>query len=356
MEAARFPLVRAEGANYELGWHHGEQVAARIHAHLAYMRETLRLSDDQMRERALRFRPLFERFCPHLLEEIDGLAVGAGISPADALAVNVRAALAGAPGEGCTAFAVGPSSTADGRVLIGQNSDLFAAYADLGYVLHLKPRDRPEVLMWTFGGMIGYHGLNSVGIAHFANDLGDGGPEAQFGLPHYPIKRMILECSQLGEVVELLHRAPLAVNGNYVLCDGSGAVLDVEATTAGPERLPDNGKGYVAHANHFQSARYGTPENDAKCVADSFARLERMEGLLQERLGSIGVADVKVFLSDHDGYPASICRHPRTSDLGQGFETAGQTTASIIAEPAQRRLHVALGSPCRSAFATYVMR
>ena len=49
----------------------------------------------------------------------------------------------------------------------------------LAYVLHLQPRNKPEVLIWTFGGMIGYHGMNSVGIAHFANALG-GGPAGKF--------------------------------------------------------------------------------------------------------------------------------------------------------------------------------
>ena len=37
---------------------------------------------------------------------------------------------------------------------------MFQEYTQLGYVLHLKPIDKPEVLIWTFGGMIGYHGIN----------------------------------------------------------------------------------------------------------------------------------------------------------------------------------------------------
>jgi len=58
-------------------------------------------------------------------------------------------------------------------------------YADippLAYILHLKPTDKPEVLIWTFGGMLGYHGINSAGIGQFANALG-GGPRGQFGMP-----------------------------------------------------------------------------------------------------------------------------------------------------------------------------
>ena len=54
----------------------------------------------------------------------------------------------------------------------------------LAYVLHLQPMGKPEVLIWTFGGMLGYHGMNSAGVAHFANALG-GGPQGQFAMPHY---------------------------------------------------------------------------------------------------------------------------------------------------------------------------
>src|SRR5688572_20551213 len=99
MGTPQYPLVRAEGTHYELGRQHGEQAASRIHAHLAYVGETLRLSREQLRQRAVQLRPLFERFCPHLLDEIDGLAAGARLTPADALAVNIRGALAWVPPE-----------------------------------------------------------------------------------------------------------------------------------------------------------------------------------------------------------------------------------------------------------------
>ena len=75
------------------------------------------------------------------------------------------------------------------------------------YVLHLKPAGKPEVMMWTYGGMIGYHGINSAGIGEFANALG-GGPPGRFAMPHYPVKRLMLECKSLAEVVDLLEEGP----------------------------------------------------------------------------------------------------------------------------------------------------
>jgi isopenicillin-N N-acyltransferase-like protein len=276
------------------------------------------------------------------LDEIGGLAEGARITLAEALAVNIRGELSHAPQEGCTAYVIGGTGTAQREMLAGQNSDMESAIPPLGYMLLLKPVNKPEVLMWTFGGMIGYHGMNAGGVAHFANSLG-GGPANAMGLPHYPIKRMMLECDHVDQVVRLLRTVPLASNGNYVLCDGHGNLLDIEATTTGPEIITDRKAGFLAHTNHFLCSRYALRENFAQSWKDSFPRLDRMNSLIGSRFGALSVADIKTFLADHNGYPTSICRHDGNA----------RTVASIISEPGRRRMHVAVGNPCENRHATY---
>jgi isopenicillin-N N-acyltransferase-like protein len=337
-----YPLFHAEGSHRELGRQHGEQAEGQIHAHLDLMTEAGPLSRKELRRRALTFQPLFEKYCPHLLEEIRGLAEGARIPLAEALAVNIRGELSHAPQEGCTAYVIGRKGTAQGEMLAGQNSDMESAIPSLGYMLRLKPVNKPGVLMWTFGGMIGYHGMNSAGVAHFANALG-GGPASAMGLPHYPVKRMMLECGHVDQVVRLLRTAPLASNGNYVLCDGDGNLLDIEATTAGAEIITDRQAGFLAHTNHFLCSRYARRENYAKSWKDSFPRLDRMNSLVQSKFGALSVDDIKRFLADHTGYPTSICRHDGNS----------QTVASIISEPRRRRMHVGVANPCRNRYVTY---
>src|SRR5262245_20783681 len=118
---AQYPLYRAQGSHLELGRQHGQQAAAKIKAHLDYISSSARMSRESVRSRALQFKPLFEKYCPHLLEEIRGLGEGAGIHFEDALAVNIRGELGHASGEGCTAYAV-----RQGEILIGQNSDITA--------------------------------------------------------------------------------------------------------------------------------------------------------------------------------------------------------------------------------------
>ncbi len=302
-----------------------------------------RLSREQLRRRAAQFQPAFDRYCPHLLEEIRGLAEGAGVTLEEALACNIRGELRSAAAEeGCTAYVIGRTGAAGRGIIAGQNSDMTSEIIPLSYVLLLQPKGKPDVLMWTFGGMLGYHGMNSAGLAHFENALG-GGPSNRFGLPHYPAERMMLECSTLDQAFDVLRKVPLASNANYVLCDGRGAIADVEATTAGLEILPDQGAGYFAHTNHYVCSRYALPENFERSWADSFPRLNRIDSLIKSRYGSIAVDDVKGFLSDHSGYPTSICRHNGNS----------RTVASMISEPALRRMHVAVGNPCQHRFVTY---
>ncbi len=350
--SAVYPLLTAKGNQRELGRQHGEQCRQQLRLFLDYLGRTLKLSASQLQERALRFMPLFERHCPHLVEEIDGLAAGAGVALWQALAVQIRGEMAQVPADGCTTFVIGAMGTAGGQILIGQNSDVEPEYEEFAYVLRLEPVDKPAVLMWTFGGQLGYHGLNAHGVAHFANSLG-GGPAWKMGLPHYPIKRMMLEQRTLAEVYQLLRRVPVCSNGNYVLCDGAGAIADVELTAEGFEVVEDGGRDYLVHANHFLGKTHASKANHAASVPDSFPRQQRLQELVADKNGRLTVADLQGFLADHQGHPTSICRHPHAGANHPSVSARGRTTASLIAEPAAGRLHVSRGNPCQAKYATY---
>ena len=49
--------------------------------HTDYIARTQDISRDELHRRALTFEPLFDKYCPHLLEEIDGLAEGGPSAP-----------------------------------------------------------------------------------------------------------------------------------------------------------------------------------------------------------------------------------------------------------------------------------
>jgi len=348
--SAVYPLFEARGTPRDLGRQHGEQCRDRLRAFVDYLAHSLKLPRAALHARALRFLPLFERYCPHLVEEIHGLAEGAAVPLAEALAVQVRGEMGQRGGEGCTTFVIAAAGTSDRQVLIGQNSDVEPELERFAYVLRLEPSDRPPVLMWTFGGQIGYHGLNATGVAHFANALG-GGPAWKFALPHYPVKRLMLEQRTLPEILDLVQRVPVCSSGNYVLCDGAGRIADVELTPEGPTLLEDGGGGFLVHTNHFLCGPHAGPA--AASVPDSFPRLRRMRELVARGLGQLTIEDLKRVLADHDGWPTSICRHPHDGRDHPSVSARGRTVASLIAEPSFGRLHVSRGNPCQVPSLTY---
>ena len=246
--------------------------------------------------------------------------------------------------EGCTSFALGPGATAGGAVFVGQNQDQDPEMEGFGIVLKVRPDEGPSMLMATFGGLVGYPGVNGDGVAFAQNSLANG--VWRHALPHYPLKRALLEQSSVDGCVEAVGRARLASCGNMMLGDKSGRLLDIEATPDGYAVVePD--EGILVHTNHFRSEKYVPEEKLLQALPDSAARLARMTGLLEAERGRIGLETIKQCLRDHDGGEAAICRHEPERPM--------KTIASIIAEPEHGRLHVSRGNPCVNEYVTYTL-
>ncbi len=345
MTRTHFPLIEAAGDHRQIGIQFGQAAADGIRQFLSLILRGARSARHWSRPETLRyamtFMPLFERHCPHLLPEISGLAEGAGISFAEALLLQLRAEVIRV-GEDCSAFALSRAATADGRVLAGQNSDMSPEMEELGVLLKVSPANGPRLLMFTFPGLLGYHGMNSHGVAHFANALP--GRPWKMALPHYPLKRLLLETGSVQDCLRLMQRVPVCSTGNYVLADGQGNIGDAELTPEGCQ--PWSGEGdWLVHTNHFLTAMYARPaDKELPNYEESVHRYERFGHLVRQRTGSLDVAALQEILSDHAGYPTSLCRHH-----------SGKTIASLISEPERGRLHVAVGNPCRQSYSTYAL-
>ena len=348
MTETTYPYLRVMGTPYQMGVQHGKQERDRVHRFLDMILSGAVRGDTTRREvlgRTRAFLPLFERSVPRLLPEIRGLADGAGISFEEALLLQILGAIGNARAEGCTTFVISGKGTAHGRILIGQTSDMGPEQEEVGMVLHLVPEEGPRILMWTFGGHLGYHGMNSAGVAHFANALG-GGPPRRPGLPHYPVKRKMLEQETVAQVLRVLDTHPVCSSGNYVVTGADGTIEDVELTPEGYAALGDAGEGFIVHSNHFLSSRFRSQETDAASTPSSFPRYERIRQLILAQYGQLTVEIMQRIMSDHENQPLSICRHPQVGD-------SGKTVACLIAEPEQGRFHVCRGNPCANDFATH---
>ena len=354
----KFPFVEIRGGARERGRQFGEACREQIRAYPETLRRVLvgeaslralekrsdgsarELTEENLYARAMTFLPAFEAFAPHLVEQIRGIAEGAGVPLAAAMLVTVRAEVAGVGDEGCTS--IGVAAPASSTVFVGQNQDQSPEMEELGVVLLDRPDDGPPALMVTFGGLVGYPGVNGDGVAFFQNALANG--VWRHALPHYPLKRVLLEQSSAEACLGVFDRARLASCGNALIGDKSGRLLDVEATPDGYAVLEDE-DGLLVHTNHFQSARYIPEERLLESLPDSAARLERMRRLLRAQHGHVTLDTVKRALRDHDGGPQAICRHEPDRPM--------KTIASIIAEPEPGRLHVTRGNPCETEYVVY---
>lgn len=338
--------IRAHGGPYDLGRQHGAAAADLIQAVLAARHEPIgrRTGEDldAVARRSLRFLPLVQERFPAQVEEIRGLADGAGIPFAAAFFLQVASELQynqeqqPDPGEGCSALAAtGPEGT-----VIGQNWDVLPDMAGKQIILHLIPVDGPEIMMFTFAGVIGYMGMNSYGLAHVANQLIS--PDWQAGVPQYFLKRRFLELRTVAECVQLLETMPLSSSANYVLADASG-VYDVEMAPSGFRLLA--GSECQVHANHFTHPDLLHLERYLPDLPDSAIRHRRLQAL-SPVAGT--VERFKEVLSDHHNYPASVCRHC----AGEGVLVTG---ASVIMDLRAQRMHVAPGNPCQVPYQTFAM-
>lgn len=336
-----FPLIEVAGSGYEMGYQHGAQAAGLVRKYLRWIDRLTGLSRDALCRNAMGFWPLMECMSPAFSEEVRGLAAGAGISLEEAVLCQARAEAAQQTVGACTAFALTRSATADGNTLAGQNQDLEPEYADVAMLLRVRPGDgRPRALMFTFAGQLGYSGMNEHGVAHFANALY--GCTWRMGLPHYPIKRLVLEQRTVEDCVELLSRHPTCSAANLVLCDGQGHIDTVEIRPEGIARHRDAHPDACLHTNHYLTPAFAAHETGH--LPDSCPRLDRIRQLVEARWGTITVDTIKEILADHENDPGGICRH---GAVGM------HSISGYIAEPGKRLLHVRRGHGCLGTWQAY---
>lgn len=341
MSLHTFPLIEVAGDAYAMGREHGEKARELVHRYLLWIDRLTGLTRDTLCANAIRFLPAIERYSALYGQEIRGLADGAGISLEEAVLCQSRAEASHTGEGGCSAFALTGSATANGLTLAGQNQDLETEYADVAILLRVKPNDgRPSALMFTFAGQLGYAGMNAHGLAHFANALYD--CPWRPGLPHYPLKRGMLEQRTVNDVVSLLSQHRTCSAANVVVVDGQGHIGDIEIRPDGIAVYPDERPEMRLHTNHYLTPDYRVHETNS--LPDSCPRLDRLRELITGAWGTITVDTMKTFLADHQGDPAGICRH----GAAQMHSISG-----YIAEPERRLLHVRRGHGCLGSWQAY---
>jgi isopenicillin-N N-acyltransferase-like protein len=109
--------------------------------------------------------------------------------------------------------------------------------------------------------------------------------------------------------------------------------------------------GAITHANHLEGPGAAGSLFE-RLLPDSLFRSNRVRSRLRSD-GAIGEEEMRDALSDHLGFPNSICLH--------GDETAppgrrSVTLAAIILDPKDRSISLSAGQPCGAPFTVYRMQ
>jgi isopenicillin-N N-acyltransferase-like protein len=354
-----FPRVEVDGGARERGRQYGETARDRVHRSVEIYGDVFAhyagWDWERVREEAGRYVAPVTAFEPRYLDEVRGLAEGAGLHELDVLAINVRteimfAAMARAhrPAE-CTSFAVVPTRTDEGTLLIGQNWDWIPDTVDTTVILEARQDDGPDFVTVVEAGLLAKVGMNSSGVAVGANALVSAADVGNPGVPFHVLLRALHDAENLADAMTSLGRTERSSSANYLLGHEDGLAVDIEAAPGGVGELfpgyPSDG--VILHANHFINPGFRGCDVGLVAMPDSVFRFMRARQLVADRSGPLDLAFFETLLADHAGHPLSVCCHPdpRLPTVAQSM-----SVAAVIMEPATRRLWITDGNPCGSPF------
>ncbi len=342
MEDYRYSVVDVAGTPRQMGRQHGEQRREIIVREAEEGVERFAERRGLTREGALhlvgRFLKQYQSYAPHLIEEMEGVAEGAGLTFLDVLYLNTRYDLGSLP-DGCTSFAVGADSAAHGGVIAGQNKDTGPASADRMYLLRTNPTSGARVMLLTYAGEVGHIGMGIRGIAVFGNSLYVS--QHPFGGTQNLVRRLMVERQTLEECEAILQRLGVSAPGNWMVAERGGRVADFEVVGRRYRRI-DGGRGIITHGNHITHPDLLSEERYEQRAVESEPRAARLRELLESKSPRVTSADCREALRDHAHEPHSVCRHG-----GSVHGADIQTTSSLVADLNDGVLWLGRGQPCR---------
>jgi isopenicillin-N N-acyltransferase-like protein len=348
-DPALIELIEIEGEPFPRGRQYGVRAAGAIRQNATAYRKLIAyrggLQDEAATSAALAYAPILEAHAPAVLEEMRGIADGAGCSLADVLLINARSELMTAPAQGgeCTALAATSPATTAGQVLLGQNWDWYSAVESEPVLLRIRRPAGPEIMTLAEAGQVAKIGLNSAGLGVCLNFL-EHAHRGQ-GLPIHVLLRLMLESDTLGVAAWQAYRHPRAGAANVLLAHAEGDILDLELTARAADHLYGDA-GWLVHANHFDSPLLRGGDAGLVGSPSTLARAARARRLMAAQAGGISLETLQAILRDHAYGYAAICRHPDPTLLP---EEQTETRASLVMELADRRLHLSTGRPCQGA-------
>ena len=351
-----FPELSVSGSPGAMGLAHGRafvsQIKNNVGFYLRWLKGITGADSKRLLAVARTFTPVLARCVPHQLEEMKGIARGAGRSLDEILAVNARTDMlvvgrAPRPGSkpGCTAVALSGPRGGKQVLALGQNWDWRQDLARGVVILRLKPDRGPRIVTFTEAGMVGKIGFNSAGLGTCLNFLSHGTERSDRGpgVPVHCLLREVMRCRTLEEAYKMVAWMPRCASANFLMAQHSSRsqeALDLEWTPTAVARIPMD-RGLLVHTNHFKDPALapGCPDQKGKSTLNREATATRLARRLEQKIPD-PVERMKKVLTCRQGAPYSVSK-------SSAKDSPSRTLAGIVMDLTRNRLHLVAGRPHR---------
>ncbi|MBT8162280.1 MULTISPECIES: C45 family peptidase [Arthrobacter] len=298
---------------------------------------TVGVKEETVRADAERIIDAVADWSPTLVDEMRGVAAGAGVEPWQVAALNARTeilsqALGTRPGE-CSTI---------GRVadhVFGVQTWDWHEELDPHWHLQSVAGTKRSFVGLTEHGMLSKIGMNDAGVSVFLNILGhrDDHPS---GVPiHLLTAEILANASSVEEGVDIVRSARVTTSSALTIMDEFRAVTVEISPDSVVVIQPEDGT--LAHTNHFLDELLGAGEKPGLYDPDSQDRLALVHSRLRRYPVSTGVDDILPFLYSDPGQPGICCVPKPDATFGNRWATL----ATVTMENRKREMRVANGTP-----------
>ncbi|MCC6443223.1 MAG: hypothetical protein IT210_07180 [Armatimonadetes bacterium] len=334
--------ITVSGTYYEQGRQHGAALPQEIERIIG---DVLRPDGWDM-GRVDRYLDLLEanmlRLCPGLVEEMRGIAEGAGIPYRQILTYNCLADI-----WQINAFCTNVSfqKTPEGPA-IGKTNDIGKDSQHYHALFRREGGDGGPHLLATWPGTVWANCfVNGRGLAFGAASIVKR-VRNEAGIPSNVLLRWLADSAgSVAEAVACLQETPVMHHpANITVADSEGRLAVIEKSPDGCEVREPDPNGVLFATNHFCTPGLsGTDAPEENLKENSLARFANLDRLT--RGGEQSVERLKAILSDHT-QPGAVCQHGH-QDMW--------TSVAYIAVPRSRTLHFAYGRPCETEFVEFAL-
>ncbi len=346
----QFPYLEVSGTPHEIGKaigvRFGDNIRKGLKRRAEWFQELRAYALGEGKKHYAYMLKMSEAHTPGPLEELHGWAEGSGVPFEDLFVLNCKSEFDTfmQMGKGCPGCSVVAFRSED-NLIVAHNEDGHKAYEDLMFMLRVKPKGGTEFVAFTYPGIMEGNapGVNEHGITFTTNYI----PSAKVkpGVPRYFLDRMALEAKTVDEVVEIVSHPERGYAYHHVIT--SLKERRAVALEAAPWNLETKKiDGLYWHTNHliFPTMKE-LPQFEKYMKISSIPRYESLTKSLGGKRNATK-EEILAALSNHDGRPWSVCRHPEGDAEGATLGTVVFTSPGPEVAPGDYQLQLYNNNPC----------